>query len=165
MAPGMKVTDLGKGARTYRVNLTKGDEMMSGLIDFAEKYKIKSAHFTALGALDKGVYGWTDVERGLAQLDAAGSIDERVMQIDGWPGAPEQSHQGHLAARGLHQVRPANHQGDPLVDVVHGDRELVGPVAVTVAHQQVATLLAGMLHQEPVHHVRGGLGPVVETYS
>src|SRR5262245_21574274 len=67
MAPGMKVTDLGKGARTYRVNFTKGDEMMSGLIDFAEKYKIKNAHFTALGALDKGIYGWTDVERGLGQ--------------------------------------------------------------------------------------------------
>jgi uncharacterized protein len=67
LAPGMKVTDLGKSARTYRVNMTKGDEMMSGLTEFAEKYHIKNGHFTALGALDKGIFGWTDVERGLGQ--------------------------------------------------------------------------------------------------
>src|SRR5262249_28592792 len=29
-APGMKVTDLGKGGHTYRVNLTKGDDILSG---------------------------------------------------------------------------------------------------------------------------------------
>jgi uncharacterized protein len=38
---------------------------MSGLTDFAEKYHIKNGHFTALGALNKGLFGWTDVERGL----------------------------------------------------------------------------------------------------
>src|SRR5262245_22689991 len=47
LAPGMKVTDLGKGARTYRVNMAKGDEIMSGLTEFAEKHHIKHAHFTA----------------------------------------------------------------------------------------------------------------------
>src|SRR5262245_51686127 len=67
LAPGMKVTDLGKGGRTFRINLTKGDEILSGLIEFAEKYKIKNGHFTALGAIDKGVFGWSDPERGLAQ--------------------------------------------------------------------------------------------------
>jgi len=66
-APGMKVTDLGKGGRTFRVDMTKGDEIMSGLVEFAEKYHIKNGHFTALGAIDKGVFGWTDVERGLGQ--------------------------------------------------------------------------------------------------
>jgi uncharacterized protein len=65
LAPGMTVTDLGKGGRTFRVNFTKGDEIMSGLTDFAEKYHIKNGHFTALGALNKGLFGWTDVERGL----------------------------------------------------------------------------------------------------
>lgn len=67
MAPGMKVTDLGKGGRTYRINLTKGDEIMSALVEFAEKYHIKSAHFTGVGALDRGIFGWSDVERGLGQ--------------------------------------------------------------------------------------------------
>jgi hypothetical protein len=32
----MKVTDLGKGGRTFRINLAKGDEVMSALTDFAE---------------------------------------------------------------------------------------------------------------------------------
>ena len=62
LAPGLQVTDLGKGGRTYRVNLKKGDEIMSGLTEFAEKYRIKNAHFTGLGALSKGVFGWSNPE-------------------------------------------------------------------------------------------------------
>ncbi len=67
LAPGMKVTDLGKAGRTYRVNFTRGDEIMSGLTEFAEKNHIKNAHFTAIGAINKGLFGWTDLDRGLAQ--------------------------------------------------------------------------------------------------
>jgi uncharacterized protein len=67
LAPGLRVTDLGKSARTYRVNMTKGDDILSGLTEFAEKYRIKNGHFTALGAINKGLFGWTDVERGLGQ--------------------------------------------------------------------------------------------------
>jgi len=67
LAPGLKVTDLGKGAKTYRVNMTKGDEILSGLTEFAEKYHIKNAHFTGLGAINKGLFGWTDVESGNGQ--------------------------------------------------------------------------------------------------
>jgi predicted DNA-binding protein with PD1-like motif len=67
LAPGLRVTDLGKSARTYRVNMTKGDEILSGLTEFAEKYHIKNGHFTALGAINKGLFGWTDVERGVGQ--------------------------------------------------------------------------------------------------
>ncbi len=63
----MKVTDLGKGGRTFRVNMTKGDEIMSGLTDFAEKYHIKNGHFTAVGAINKGIFGWADPEGGLGQ--------------------------------------------------------------------------------------------------
>src|ERR1051325_9050043 len=31
LAPGMTVTDLGKGGRTYRIHMLKGDEILSGL--------------------------------------------------------------------------------------------------------------------------------------
>src|SRR6185436_11556043 len=51
LAPGMKVTDLGKGGRTFRVNFVKGDEILSGLTEFAEKYHIKNGHFSGLGAI------------------------------------------------------------------------------------------------------------------
>lgn len=40
---------------------------MSGLTEFAEKNHIKNAHFTAIGAINKGLFGWTDLDRGLAQ--------------------------------------------------------------------------------------------------
>ena len=66
-APGMRVTDLGKGGRTFRINMTKGDDILSGLVEFAEKYKIRNAHFSGVGALDKGMFGWTDTERGMGQ--------------------------------------------------------------------------------------------------
>ena len=67
LAPGMKVTDLGRGARTYRVNMTKGDEIMSGLTEFAEKYHIRNGHFTGVGAINKGLFGWSEGEGGRGQ--------------------------------------------------------------------------------------------------
>ena len=67
LAPGLQVTDLGKSGRTYRVSMKKGDEIMSGLTEFAEKHHIKNAHFTALGAVNKGLFGWADPESGLGQ--------------------------------------------------------------------------------------------------
>ena len=83
LAPGMKVTDLGKGARTYRVNLTKGDEIMSGLTEFAEKYHIKNAHFTAVGAINKGLFGWSDVERGLGQKKIELNQEAEIVSLMG----------------------------------------------------------------------------------
>ena len=62
LAPGLQVTDLGKSGRTFRINLKKGDEIMSGLTEFAEKHHIKNAHFTGLGAVNKGLFGWADPE-------------------------------------------------------------------------------------------------------
>ena len=83
LAPGMTVTDLGKSARTYRVRMAKGDEIMSGLTDFAEKYKIKNAHFTALGAINKGLFGWTDVESGLGQKKIELSQEAEIVSLMG----------------------------------------------------------------------------------
>jgi uncharacterized protein len=60
-APGLKVTDLGRSSsRTYRVNMVKGDEIISGLLEFAEKNHIKNGHFTGLGAIDKATLRWSD---------------------------------------------------------------------------------------------------------
>ena len=83
LAPGMKVTDLGKGGRTYRINLTKGDEIMSGLVEFAQKYKIRNGHFVAVGALDKGMFGWTDVERGMGQKKIELNQEAEIVSLIG----------------------------------------------------------------------------------
>ena len=82
-APGMKVTDLGKGGRTFRINLTKGDEVMSALTEFAEKYHIKNAHFTGLGALNQGLFGWADPERGLGQKKIELNQEAEVVSLVG----------------------------------------------------------------------------------
>ena len=48
-APGMKVRLLGEngGVKNYAIVLAKGDEVMSGLSDFAKQNKVTSASFTA----------------------------------------------------------------------------------------------------------------------
>ena len=60
-APGLKVTDLGRSSgHTYRINMVKGDEIISGLMEFAEKNHIKNGHFSGLGAIDKATLRWSD---------------------------------------------------------------------------------------------------------
>ncbi len=64
-APGMQVQLLshGKQTREYAVVFGKGDEAFSGLLDFAEQYHVTSAHFTAIGALNKATLAWFDPQR------------------------------------------------------------------------------------------------------
>ena len=83
LAPGLRVTDLGKSARTYRVNMTKGDDILSGLTEFAEKYQIKNGHFTGLGAINKGLFGWTDVERGVGQKKIELNEEAEIVSLMG----------------------------------------------------------------------------------
>jgi predicted DNA-binding protein with PD1-like motif len=83
LAPGMRVTDLGKGARTYRLNFAKGDEVMSGMVEFAEKNHIKNGHFVGLGAIDRGMLGWTDTERGNAQKKLPVNEEAEMISFQG----------------------------------------------------------------------------------
>lgn len=67
MAPGMRVTDMGAAGHSYRLNFVRGDEVMSGMVDFAQAHHIANAHFVGLGAIDRGTLGWTDTERSNGQ--------------------------------------------------------------------------------------------------
>ena len=64
-APKMQVRLLNPGETTkqYEVIFYQGDEAFSGLVEFAEKYHVTSAHFTAIGALNGAVLGWFDPGR------------------------------------------------------------------------------------------------------
>ncbi len=64
-APKMQVQLLNPGEPTkqYAVIFYQGDEAFSGLLEFAEKYHVTSAHFTAIGALDGATVGWFDPRR------------------------------------------------------------------------------------------------------
>jgi predicted DNA-binding protein with PD1-like motif len=64
-APKMQVQLLNPGEATkqYAVIFYQGDEAFSGLEEFAEKYHVTSAHFTAIGALSGATLGWFDPQR------------------------------------------------------------------------------------------------------
>jgi uncharacterized protein len=64
-APGMKVRLLSEnaGVKHYAIILAKGDEVMSGLTDFARQNKVTSASFTAIGAFSHATVAWFDDTR------------------------------------------------------------------------------------------------------
>src|SRR5271170_2415079 len=64
-APGMKVqllSDQG-GQKDYALIFSTGDDAYTGLYEFAEKYHVTSAHFTAIGAVSGATLGWFDPQR------------------------------------------------------------------------------------------------------
>jgi predicted DNA-binding protein with PD1-like motif len=64
-APKMKVQLLNPGEPTkqYAVIFYQEDEAFSGLLEFAKKYNLTSAHFTAIGAVNGATLGWFDPQR------------------------------------------------------------------------------------------------------
>ena len=64
-APGAKVKLLSARGetKTYVLIFSPGDEVRSGLNDFARHYHVKSAHFTAIGDVFSGKLGFFDYER------------------------------------------------------------------------------------------------------
>jgi predicted DNA-binding protein with PD1-like motif len=61
-SPGVKVKLISQNGptRTYVLVFAKGDEIMSGLNEFVQKYKVQSAHFTAIGDATSAKIGWYD---------------------------------------------------------------------------------------------------------
>jgi predicted DNA-binding protein with PD1-like motif len=64
-APAMQVQLLSRGEQTkeYAVIFGEGDEAFSGLLAFAQRYRVTSAHFTAIGGLSSGTLAWYDPQR------------------------------------------------------------------------------------------------------
>jgi uncharacterized protein len=64
-APGMQVK-LVKDTpeeKIYAIVFLKGDEVLSGLTDFAIKNKVTDAHFTGIGAISSATTAWLDLDR------------------------------------------------------------------------------------------------------
>lgn len=64
-SPGVKVKLLSTNGqtKTYVLIFSKGDEVVSGLTEFAQKYNVKSAHYTAIGDASSAKVGWYDSSR------------------------------------------------------------------------------------------------------
>jgi predicted DNA-binding protein with PD1-like motif len=61
-APAMQVKEVKDTPeeKVYAVVFYKGDEVLSGLTDFAIQHKIEDAHFTAIGAINSATLAWLD---------------------------------------------------------------------------------------------------------
>jgi uncharacterized protein len=75
LAPGTQVKSFASSARTFEVTMRKGDEVASGLTEFAEKNHLTGAHLTGIGALNHVVLGWYDPEKRAYKKNV---IDEEV---------------------------------------------------------------------------------------
>jgi len=49
--------------KVYVIVFLKGDEVLSGLTDFAAKYQVADAHFTGIGAISSATTAWLDLEK------------------------------------------------------------------------------------------------------
>jgi len=67
LAPHMQVKLLKDSPeeKVYAVVFLKGDEVLSGLTDFAMKYKVTDAHFTGIGAVSSATTAWLDIDKKL----------------------------------------------------------------------------------------------------
>jgi predicted DNA-binding protein with PD1-like motif len=62
-APGLQarlISENPGGEMTFAVVFAKGDEVLSGLTEFAARANLTSGHFTAIGALQSARFGWFD---------------------------------------------------------------------------------------------------------
>src|SRR5258708_5894753 len=64
-APGMQVQLLSDESpnRLYAVIFRQGDDPFSGLLDFADKFHVTTAHFTAIGAVNGATLAWFAPQR------------------------------------------------------------------------------------------------------
>ncbi len=66
LAPGLQtrvVSEGRHGEKTYAVIFGKGDEVLSGLTEFAEHENIQAAQVSAIGAFQHALFGWFDEEQ------------------------------------------------------------------------------------------------------
>jgi len=64
-APGVKVKLLSTNGQTknYVLVFATGDELRTGLTEFAKKYAVKSAHYSAIGDASTVTVGWYDEQK------------------------------------------------------------------------------------------------------
>lgn len=64
-APGMqiKLVKDTPDEKVYAVIFHRGDEVLSGLTDFAIQNKVQDAHFTGIGAVSGATLGWLDLPK------------------------------------------------------------------------------------------------------
>jgi uncharacterized protein len=92
-SPGVHVkliSDSGT-TRTYAIIFSAGDEILSGLKEFAINYQVKSAHFTAIGDARSAKFGWYDESKKMFKvfkIDNFSEITSLIGDIATYNGMP-----------------------------------------------------------------------------
>ena len=76
MAPNMKVEATTAPAHVFQLRFAKGDEILSGLQELAERHHITAAYITGLGGLSTATLGFGDPTIGFAFKKIA--VDEKA---------------------------------------------------------------------------------------
>jgi predicted DNA-binding protein with PD1-like motif len=82
-APGLtwKLLSDSNGVKEYALVFAKGDEVLSGLTDFAAQQHVASARFTAIGALKEGTFGWFDPKQKQYKLNTIHQQMELISMV------------------------------------------------------------------------------------
>lgn len=77
-SPGVKIKLISADGptKTYAIIFAPGDEIMSGLMEFAVKYNVQSAHFTAIGDARSVKFGWYDKSKKMFKVTAINAYAE-----------------------------------------------------------------------------------------
>src|SRR3954454_24998027 len=85
-----------------------------------------------------------------------------MVDEDRRPRAAEQARQRDLPTRGGQQVHSAYDEIDAVLHVIHRDCELIRPLSVSIARQQISALRGRPLHLRPQPAVVESLVALVE---
>ena len=83
-APGVKIKLLSTNGQTkiYVLIFARSDEIRSGLTEFAQKYNVTTAHFSAIGDATSVKFGFFDYDRKMFKLIPIGEPSE-VSSLNG----------------------------------------------------------------------------------
>ena len=87
------------------------------------------------------------------------------MEERGGRGSAEKTAKSDLAARGREQIAAADDVRDLFYEVIDGRRELIGPLADTIADEDVAALSRRVLCLRPEQAVVETLDPRIHTHA
>jgi hypothetical protein len=110
----VKLLSENAGQRDFAVIFSPGDDPYAGLTEFAQKYDVKSAHFTAIGDFRDVKLGWFDMQKKMFRVNP---VNQRVEV--GFPGgryraARRQAFGAHALRRsppGWHYARRSHPRG------------------------------------------------------
>jgi len=93
LAPGLTVTELSPNVRHFRLVFSRGDDVLQGLAEFAEKNSIANGRFTAIGAFESATIALTDASREPTRVFKATRLNED-MEVSAFTGSITRSNDG-----------------------------------------------------------------------